>query len=275
MKVRKLIILVLFLAALGAGIYYILASEELERAVLFDTALWVVPAAVALGIVLGAVRAKLKGKEAIVDGNVIRHGGGAFLEHWGTALGLFVLIASGILLGFLFIPSQVKTLEGAFFPFNLHFIGIVVTLFGGSYFAADYLVSRKFMLLLAKPSDITGGFFGKYLLRRKWTAETKYLSSQKAAFLPWVILGGTLLVTGGIKLAWRVWPIQTGVLQWSTVIHDISALLFMLYLVVHILFVVLIPAHRVMFKSWITGKVPEEYVKEEHPLWYEELKKGS
>ncbi|MEE9583485.1 MAG: cytochrome b/b6 domain-containing protein, partial [Dehalococcoidales bacterium] len=215
------------------------------------------------------------GREAIEDGNVVRHGSGAFLEHWGTALGLFVLIVSGILLGFLFIPSQVQTLEGVFFPLNLHFIGIVVTLFGGSYFAADYLVSWKFRRLLPKPSDITGGFFGKYLLRRKWTAETKYLSSQKAAFLAGAVLGSVVLVTGAIKLAWRVWPIQTEILQWSTVIHDISALLFILYLIVHVLFVLVVPAHRVMLKSWITGKVPEEYVKKEHPLWYEELKKGS
>lgn len=273
MKKQVLIISVLTLAVVGVGIYF---SFTLEETVLFDPpTLWAVPAAMVLGIVLGAVRAVRKGREEIVAGEVTRHTGGAFLEHWGTALGLFLLIASGILLGFLFFPIQVETIEAAFLPLNLHFVGMVVTLFGGCYFAADYLVSRNYSLLLPNLSDIFGGFFGKYLLRRKWTAETKYLSSQKAAFLAWAVLGVVVLATGAIKLAWRVWPIQAEVLQWSTVIHDWVSLFFIIMLIVHILFVLILPAHWPSLKSWITGKVPEEYVKEEHPVWYEELKKGS
>ncbi len=261
---KFLIILVLFLAILGAGIFL---SFTLEETVLFDPpALWAVPAAVVLGLILGAVRARRKGREAIEHGEVVRHGAGAFLEHWGTALGLFVLIASGILLGFLFFP-KVASLEATYFALNLHFMGLVVTLFGGCYFAADYLVSRKFSLLLPNLADIFGGFFGKYMLRRKWTAETKYLSSQKAAFLAWAVLGVVVLATGAIKLAWRVWPIQASVLEVTTVIHDIVSLAFIVMLVVHILFVLGLPAHWPALKSWLTGKVSEEYTKKEHPLW--------
>jgi len=32
--------------------------------------------------------------------------------------------------------------------------------------------------------------------------------------------------------------------------------------------------HWKALKSWVTGRISEEYVKEEHPVWYEELKKG-
>ncbi len=282
MKKRVLIILVLLLAVLGAGTYFSFALEDdletplTQENVLFDTVLlWAVPAAVVLGLILGVIRAKRKVKEKIEDGEVTRHGAGAFLEHWGTGLGIIMLITSGILLGFLFIPSQVNFLDDAVWMLNLHFVGIVVTLFAGSLFAADFLVSRKYSSLLPNPTDISGGFFGKYMLRRKWTAETKYLSSQKAAFLAWAVLGVVVLATGAIKLGWRVWPIQADVLGWATVIHDWVTLLFILMLIVHVLMVLLLPAHRKMLKSWITGKVPEEYVKEEHPIWYEELEKGA
>ncbi len=282
MKKRVLIILVLLLAVLGAGVYFSLNLEDdlltplTQEDVLFDSVLlWAVPAAVVLGLILGVTRAKRKVREKIENGEVIRHGAGAFLEHWGTALGIIMLIASGVLLGFLFIPSRVNFLDDAVWMLNLHFVGIVVTLFAGSLFAADFLASRKYSSLLPNLRDISGGFFGKYLLRRKWTAETKYLSSQKAAFLAWAVLGVLILATGAIKLAWRVWPIQADVLGWATVIHDWVSLLIILMLVVHVLMVLLLPAHRKMLKSWITGKVPEEYVKEEHPIWYEELEKGA
>ena len=272
MKKKVLIILVLLLAVLGGGGAYAFTSDE----VLFSTAaLWAVPAVAVLGLIFGVIRAKRKVKEEIRDGEVIRHGAGAFLEHWGTALGIIMLIVSGILLGFLFIPSQVDLLADAVWMLNLHFIGIVVTLFTGFFWAGDFMVSRRYSSLFPNLKDIFGGFFGKYMLRRKWDVETKYLSSQKAAFLAWVVLGAVVLATGGIKLAWRVWPIQPDVLQWSTVIHDWASLLFILLLIVHILLVLSLSPYRKLLKSWVSGKVPEEYVKEHHPIWYEELEKGA
>lgn len=286
MRKQVLIILGLLLAVLGVGIYF---SFTLEETVLFDPpTLWAVLAAAVLGLIFGAIRAKRKAKESIEGGEVVRHSAGAFIEHWATALGIFVLITSGILLGLYFFTisyntlsdgallpiSAVGSLGAAFFALNLHFVGVVVTLFGGSYFAADYLVSRNYSRLLPSFRDIFGGFFGKYMLRRKWTAETKYLSSQKAAFLAWAVLGIVVLVTGVIKLVWRAWPVQSSVLEVTTIIHDIVSLLFVLMLIVHILFVLGLRAHWPSLKSWITGKVPEKYAKEEHPLWYEELKKG-
>ena len=34
----------------------------------------------------------------------------------------------------------------------------------------------------------------------------------------------------------------------------------------------LLANHRVLLKSWFNGKINEQYVKEEHGAWYEELK---
>ena len=267
---RMLLITVVLLGVLVAGLFLANKAESL----LFDTMLWVVVASAALGFLLGAIRAKLKGREEIKDGIVVRHGVGAFLEHWGTALGIFVLISSAILLGFLFITGQVDTPEAALFPLNLHFVGVVITLFGGFFFAADFLLSRNYSVLIPSPRDIIGGFFGKYFLRRKYPYEGKYLASQKAAFLATATLGSIILITGAIKIAGHVWAIQASVLGIVTFVHDVVALLFILMVIVHIIMAVALPVHWPLLGSWLTGKISEENVKEEHPIWYEELKKN-
>lgn len=271
MKKKMLLITIVLLGTFGGGFFWASASKTL----LFDTALWAIVAAMALGVLLGAIRAKLKGRERIENGKVVRWGGGAFLEHWATAIGIFASIATAILLGILFIfPTQVNTTAEALFPLNLHFIGVVLTLFGGFFFIADFLASRNYSALIPTPREIWGGFFGKYLLRRKWLAEGKYLASQKAAFLAFAVLGAVVLITGAIKVASHVWPVQASVIGITTYIHDLFALLFILMLIVHLLVVIVLKAHWPTLKSSLTGKVSEEYAKKEHPVWYEELKKG-
>ncbi len=267
---KILFIAVVLLGVLTAGVFWANTSETL----LFDTVPWVVVASAALGFLLGAIRARLKGREKIVGEEVIRHGGGAFLGHWGTALGAFVLIVSGILLGFLFIPSQADTTAKALFPLNLQFIGVVFLLFGGFHFVADFLFSGNYSRLIPNLQDITGGTLGKYMLRREWRAEGKYLSSQKSAFLGFAVLGTAILVTGAIKVAAHIWPIQASVLLTTTYIHDIFVLLSIMMLIVHVLFVLVFPEHRPALKGWFTGKLSAEHAQKEHPLWYEELKKN-
>lgn len=271
MAKKVLSVLVLFLAALGVGLYFSYTSESL----FLDAAPWVIIVAIVLGLVLGAVRAMFRKKLEIVDDEAERHDSSSFLEHWGTGLGIFALIASGIWLGFLFIPTFPKTPTETVLPLNMHFIGLVITLFGGCYFLADFALSRNYSSLIPNINDIIGGTLGKYLLRRKWLAEAKYLSSQKSAFLAFAALGVVILITGAIKVAAHIWPMQATVYSVTTLIHDIFSLLFILLLIVHVLLVVALPAHWSSLKSWLTGKVPEEYVKEEHPVWYEELKRGS
>ena len=85
------------------------------------------------GIAFGAARAKYKNKPGIAIGQVTRHGDGAVFKHWGTALGIFTLIVSGILLGFLFFPHLVNAPDTAAFALNMHFVGLMITSFGGFY----------------------------------------------------------------------------------------------------------------------------------------------
>lgn len=269
MKLKVVIILVLVLASLAAGI---IVSNNTE-AVFFDSVPWITVAAAVIGFILGAARALFKGKEEISYGEVNRHGGGSFLEHWGTALGIFALLVSGILLGFLFIPSIMKNLDTTAFPLNIHFIGVVITLFGGFFFIGDYIFSRKYDRLIPNIPDIFGGFIGKYFLRRKWSSEDKYLSSQKVAFLGFALFGGVLLISGAVKVAAHIWPIDADYWAFFTVLHDLFSLLFIFLLIVHVLLVIGLREWPALI-SWVTGKVAEERAEDDYPVWHEELKTG-
>jgi cytochrome b subunit of formate dehydrogenase len=269
MKLKVVIILTLVLAVVAVGSIF---SHRAE-AVFFDTLPWLTVAAACLGFVLGVTRALLKDKEEISGGEANRHGGGSFLEHWGTALGIFVLLASGFLLGFLFFPSIMKNLDTTTLPLNIHFIGVVITLFGGFFFAGDYLFSRKYDRLIPNIPDIFGGFVGKYFLRRKWSSEDKYLSSQKVAFLGFAVLGGVLLVSGAIKVAAHIWSIDADWWAFFTVLHDLFSLLFIFMLIIHVFLVILLREWPALF-SFITGKVTEEQAAHDYPVWHKELKTG-
>ncbi|MFC1866346.1 cytochrome b/b6 domain-containing protein [Chloroflexota bacterium] len=269
MKIMVIVVLTLFVAASAVGI--VLANNS--DAAFFDSMPWITIVAAGVGFILGAARALLKGKEQINYGEVNRHGSGSFIEHWGTALGIFILLASAIILGFLFFPSRVVTPVETIFPLNIHFIGVLVTLFGGFFFAGDYLFTRKFDRLLPNIPDIFGGLFGKYFLRRKWSEEDKYLSSQKVAFLGFALFGGVLLISGAFKVAAHIWELNAGWWSFFTYVHDVFSLLFMFLLVVHVLLVLGLREWPAL-KSWITGKVTEEVAEEDYPVWHEELKTG-
>lgn len=254
---------------MGAGV----VLSYISKTILFDTFPWLLILSVLFGTALGVIKARKKKDSVISDGLVSRHDGTGFFQHWGTALGIFTLIISGILMGFLFIPHILDTIAGFTFASNIHFIGLVVTLFGGFYFLISYLLTGKLRKMIPGARDFTQGTFGKYVLKKKWISEDKYLSSQKSSFLLFAFLGGIQLITGIIKVVAHIWSINAGTMAIVTAIHDVFSLLFILFLIAHVLFVVLIKKNRILLGSWFKGKVTEEYVREEHPVWYENLKK--
>jgi thiosulfate reductase cytochrome b subunit len=176
-----------------------------------------------------------------------RHSIDSILEHWGTAVGIFILIVSGIQIHYHTGLPAIK----------LHFLGILITLLFGSYFLADFIVSRKYRTLLPDLKDIIDGTVRKYLFRFKFKETGKYMASQKASFLLFVILGAVILVTGVIKLLFFYITISFSLFKTATKIHDISAYVFMGVLVVHILLVIARRTNRPLLLSWFNGKTPE------------------
>lgn len=275
---KSIILTVVLLAVLGAGIA--LSYTSLKDVPLFDkpAAQWGLIAATVLGIVAGAARGRLKKKNEIKGDVVIRHGVGSFISHWATALGIFAAIFSGIMLGFFimngksiwFIPVFAKTIEQVIPALNTHYFSVLIILFGGFFFCADYVATRDWKLLIPNMDDVIQGFIGKYFLRRKWDKEEKYLSSQKSAAMPYFAIGLVILITGAIKVAAHIWPISAIVWGWATAIHDIFMVFIILYTLVHV-GIVVISGDWPAFRSWFTGTMPTEFVKHHHPVWYKSL----
>jgi len=82
-----------------------------------------------------------------------------------------------------------------------------------------------------------------------------------------------------------IWMYATGLVLWfrdsfspatwelAHTLHDIGFFLAVIGLAVHVYLATMIPEHRPMLDAMFrTGTLPEEFVKEHHPKWYEKLK---
>jgi cytochrome b subunit of formate dehydrogenase len=218
---------------------------------LFQETRWIFIAAFVVGIIAGAIGARIKQSRQArtVNKPPERHTLDSIMEHWGTAIGLFIMIVSGY---------QIHEHNGPN-AINLHFLGLFLTLLFGSYFLADFLVSRKYAALFPNIKDIVDGTIKKYIFRVKLKETGKYLSSQKSSFLVFAILGGLIFVSGVIKLLRFYISISYRIINIATTIHDVSALLFVAVLAVHIVLVLMKRTNWPLLRSWFTGKQPEEH----------------
>lgn len=203
--------------------------------------------------IAGAVAGIIGGVIKIIAGSgktgrlPARHSIDSILEHWGTAAGIFILIVSGIQIHY----------NAGLPAIKLHFLGIFVTLLFGSYFLTDFFVSRKYQTLLPGFKDIIDGTVRKYFLRFKYKENGKYLASQKASFLLFALLGTIILITGIIKLLFFYIAVSFTLFEIATKIHDISAILFGVVLIVHILLVIARRHNWPLLLSWFNGKNPD------------------
>jgi cytochrome b subunit of formate dehydrogenase len=203
---------------------------------------------------------------------------GSFISHWGTAIGIFAAMFSGVMLGFFimngkslwFIPVFTKTLGQVVPALNVHYFAVIMICFGGFFYVFDYIATRDWKIMLPNITDVIQGFIGKYFLKRKWEKEEKYLSSQKSAAMPYMLIGLVILISGAIKVAAHVWPVSASAWGWATVVHDIFMLFIIFYTLVHVGIVVGLgdwPA----FRSWFSGTMTTKFVEHHHPVWYKSL----
>jgi len=224
--------------------------------VLFHSAWGGLIAAIVIGAIAGVIRVKLKMKKqaAAANEHAPRHTVGSFMDHWGTGVGIIILIVSGALLasgrkiGFFFVPQFTRS---RIMALNLHYLGVFFTLIFGCTFLIDFLLSGGYKKLMPGLADIWDGTIKRYLFRKRWNERDKYFSSQKSSFLVFTILGVIILITGIIKVLPFILPVP---LNRTNNIHDIAAELFTLMLIIHILFVIAVPSHWRLLLSWFTGK---------------------
>jgi cytochrome b subunit of formate dehydrogenase len=211
--------------------------------ILFRNTPWLMAGATAMGILSGIFRGIRNNAGSHLQPD--RHTIDSFLEHWGTVSGILILVISGFFLKFGY---------RRIFSSNLHFLGLVVTLFFGSYFVADFFVKKKFSYLLPNIADIIDGTIKKYIFRKRWQDTGKYLSTQKSAFLVFSVLGIFIIISGMIKVVGYYYSVSPVLVHTATQIHDLFMILFVVMFLVHVLFAVAVRLHRRLLISFFTGK---------------------
>jgi len=240
---------------------------------LFESAAWIIPLSAFLGIL---VRALIRGADTettVAEGKILRHDEHMFFSHGCHALSVFVLAASGMVLGTSFLPRWVHTPETTAFALNVHFVGVLVFVFSLSYWISDLAISGNLKDLLPGTSDMKDAFshYGSKVGMGAAPKQGKFLASEKLSFPLWLITVAGITITGGIKAAAHVWSLPSGLLSAMTFLHDICALSLLILLVLHILLGAIAPWSWPLVRSMVTGYMTEAYVREHHVRWYEEI----
>lgn len=117
--------------------------------------------------------------------------------------------------------------------------------------------------------------FSKEISEPKIPDQGFYNVGQKLFAIP-ALLGGIVIgLTGILMFISRIWltPEQTPWVQWAILIHFIVVGLVFAGLLIHIYMASIAAGERPAFFSMFTGKVPEDYAKHHHRLWFDEVKK--
>mgnify|MGYP000916628472 CR=1 FL=1 len=284
MRTRLTIALAL-LAVLAAGTYWAFESAQLyvfraglsgslKYNLLFDRAVLAIPVAALLGISLGAFK-YAQDQTKIVDGKIERHDEIMFFQHWSNALGIIILIITGFVLGTLFIPRTVQVVENIGFALNMHFIGILFSFIGVSYYITKGLFTGEIKHMMPKPGDLRKmiGHYKAMIFGGEAPKEEKFLSAERVVFPFWIIGVSGITLTGIIKTLAHVWSLPEALMGVMTFLHGVFAIYMTLMLIAHVIAGALLPASWPLIRSMITGKVTEKYVKHHHEKWYEEIQK--
>ncbi len=102
--------------------------------------------------------------------------------------------------------------------------------------------------------------------------EDKYLASERVfSYLPWVILIGTVVLTGLVKAARYLMPVPEPALRVATFLHDGAIVWIVALLFIHVAALVLIPLNLPLLKTMVTTRISLHYVANHLPRWYRRL----
>src|SRR5574340_414066 len=240
----------------------------------FDTATWLIALAPFAGILAAGVSKRRDPR--IVGARVLRHDAPAIVSHWTHGIGTAVLLASGIALGFLFVPSLLGSGQPVWTAMNVHFVAVVSFLFGTFYYGANTVLAPnrlKEHLPTKNAVDYTVRHYGLLLGFKKFTfpPEAKYFESEKVAYLMAAAGTITIIASGLLKVAAHAISVPAGLMALVTPLHDIAAVAMLLFFLAHVFFAAILPMGWPMLVSMFTGYVSLEHAKAEHAGWLEEL----
>ncbi|MGV8084418.1 MAG: cytochrome b/b6 domain-containing protein [Coriobacteriia bacterium] len=269
----SMVLAALLIFGLAAGWLY--AFQE-GNELLFNRFWVVLLLAAFLGLLTAGFTRRQQPK--IVDDKVFRHDNAAILEHWTHAAGTFVLIVSGIVIGFLLVPNGVSSaVTNAML--NIHYVGALYFLFGTYYYFGNSLDARDRVrehLPTKNAIRYTLQHYGHLIgLKNKFPtlpSEKKYFESEKMAYVLAIVVSLLLIVSGFFKASAHVFNMSEDLMGIMTLIHDVSALFMILFFVLHVFFAAMAPGTRPVLRSMLTGYLPLDVAEREHCGWVEELR---
>jgi len=275
---RRALIAVAIAATLLVGIVYAGMSAVRDGAdLLFDSAWWLVFLAPFAGVLAAGFTRR---QDPRIEGDrVLRHDGPAILEHWTHGIGTLLLLVTGIPLGVLFVPSLVPGGVATWSLMNLHFVAVIVFLFGTFYYGANTLLSSKRFrehLPTKNAFSFTVQHYGHLLGIKKYEMppEDKYFESEKMAYLLALTATSLVIVTGLLKVAAHVINVPGTLMGAATLIHDVSTIAMLAFFLAHVFFAAILPASWPVLRSMFTGYVTKEQAIKEHGGWYARLSGG-
>lgn len=183
-------------------------------------------AAFGLGLVLGAFEGSLAyGKITPKK----RPGAEILLEDWGMSFSILaslMLLISGIFIGGTWSPRLVGSTWAIGFALNAHFVGMVLLLFGLTYFVTYVLVAHDYRLTAPMGN----------LFSRRW--RDNYKPSLRWALLTFLAVALAFLVKGAGLIGSHMLGLPEGLAVGTAIFHDIAALIALIFALVTIGFVI-------------------------------------
>jgi formate dehydrogenase subunit gamma len=243
----------------------------------FDSYIWLVFIMPFVGLLCAGLSRR---RDPVIEGErVLRHDRAARLAHWTHAVSTAMLLLSGIALGARFSPSLSTGSVATAWLFNLHFVFVLVFLFGTFYWLGNTVISRHRLrehLPTRNLVTYTLRHYGHLLGFKRFSTppESKYFESERAAFILAVLAAAWVLISGLFKVAAHAVSLPGALMNVMTWAHDISAVLMLLFFFAHVFFAAVVPFAWKTLPSMFTGYVALDHARRDHAAWIEQLEKG-
>jgi cytochrome b subunit of formate dehydrogenase len=206
---------------------------------------------------------------------IVRHGSLELAEHWALALSGLVLLLSGLFELPMAARYKITAIPGFAWSGDfiaslmIHYVASVVFIVA-AFFHLFYHGLLNDRGLIPQKGDLKASiaviktFFGK----GEEPPFDKYLPEQRLAYFGMAGIIAVIILTGLVKTYKNVYApdLSHTLILWSTWLHNIFFVLFILAFAGHIGAILLKP-NRPMVRGIFTGAVRLDYARHRHPLW--------
>ena len=215
-------------------------------------------------------------------GYVVRHSLLVQIQHWLVALSGLVLLFTGFGQMPVYKRYMLDKVPGFSWSsdfilnYTTHMIAAVVFVFAVVFHLVYHYIEGGRSIMPMK-GDVKESFqiIKAMLTGKEEPPSRKFLAEQRLAYAFIGVSILVLLVTGMVKFADNLPSVNMpyAVSFWSTSLHNLATMLFLLGFLVHV-GAFLLKANWPLFTSMFNGKVPLKYAEHRHPLWIRDMKSG-